>query len=115
MTAATSITVRVPLKIRRRPGRNTVVTPVLAAGEDAAIATRLDGRERFQEDRLGRVFRRFPAGQPVAAVVVDLVEIAVVEVCKRAQIAVPGLRHKLGVAPFGILRKVRECLGFVPQ
>ena len=27
MTMATSITVRVPLKIRRRPGRKTVVTP----------------------------------------------------------------------------------------
>jgi hypothetical protein len=28
MTTATSITVRVPLTIRRRPGRKTVVTPV---------------------------------------------------------------------------------------
>ena len=42
MTAATSITVRVPLKIRRRPGRKTVVTPVAAEGDDAAIATRAD-------------------------------------------------------------------------
>ncbi|MBR0648709.1 hypothetical protein GXW78_03485 [Roseomonas terrae] len=42
MTAATSITVRVPLKIRRRPGRRTVVTPVAAEGGDAAIATRAD-------------------------------------------------------------------------
>lgn len=33
MTAATSITVRVPLKIRRRPGRKMVVTPVPAVGE----------------------------------------------------------------------------------
>jgi hypothetical protein len=28
MTEATSITVRVPLKIRHRPGRKTVVTPM---------------------------------------------------------------------------------------
>jgi hypothetical protein len=42
MTAATSITVRVPLKFRRRPGRKTVVT--LASGEacDGAIPTRAD-------------------------------------------------------------------------
>lgn len=42
MTAATSITVRVPLKIRRRPGRKTVVTPVAAEGDDVAIPTRAD-------------------------------------------------------------------------
>jgi len=42
MTTTTSITVRVPLKIRRRPGRKTVVTPVPAAGTDTAIATRAD-------------------------------------------------------------------------
>ena len=42
MTAATSITVRVPLKIRRRPGRKTVVTPVPTAGADSTIATRAD-------------------------------------------------------------------------
>ena len=42
MTAATSITVRVPLKIRRRPGRKTVVTPARAASTDTAIATRAD-------------------------------------------------------------------------
>ncbi|NMJ40893.1 hypothetical protein GWK16_06550 [Roseomonas sp. JC162] len=41
MTAATSITVRVPLKIRRRPGRKTVVTP-LQDCVDAAIPTRAD-------------------------------------------------------------------------
>ncbi|MEO3475488.1 hypothetical protein AAFN86_26790 [Roseomonas sp. CAU 1739] len=41
MTAATSITVRVPLKIRRRPGRKTVVTPVRGDGEDP-IPTRAD-------------------------------------------------------------------------
>ncbi|MBX6745287.1 MAG: hypothetical protein IRY87_24905 [Acetobacteraceae bacterium] len=40
MTLPTSITVRVPLKIRHRPGRKTVVTP---AREGApAIATRAD-------------------------------------------------------------------------
>ncbi len=41
MTSATSITVRVPLKIRRRPGRKTVVTPVR---DDCgpAIPTRAD-------------------------------------------------------------------------
>lgn len=42
MTAATSITVRVPLKIRRRPGRKTVVTPIVEGGADAAIPTRAD-------------------------------------------------------------------------
>ncbi len=41
MTAATSITVRVPLKIRRRPGRKTVVTPMAEDG-DVAIPTRAD-------------------------------------------------------------------------
>ena len=41
MTAATSITVRVPLKIRRRSGRKTVVMPVRDDGE-AAILTRAD-------------------------------------------------------------------------
>lgn len=40
MSAATSITVRVPLKIRRRPGRKTVVMPVPTA--DTAIPTRAD-------------------------------------------------------------------------
>ncbi len=40
MTTATSITVRVPLTIRRRPGRETVGTPV-AAGP-AAVTTRAD-------------------------------------------------------------------------
>ena len=44
MSAATSITVRVPLKIRRQPGRKTVVMPVPNAGADAdtTIATRAD-------------------------------------------------------------------------
>jgi hypothetical protein len=42
MTAvATSITVRVPLTIRRRPGRKMVVTPARDGGE-AALPTRAD-------------------------------------------------------------------------
>jgi hypothetical protein len=41
MTMATSITVRVPLTIRRRPGRKTVVTPVRDRGE-ATLPTRAD-------------------------------------------------------------------------
>jgi hypothetical protein len=41
MTVATSITVRVPLTIRRRPGRKTVVTPV-RDGREAALPTRAD-------------------------------------------------------------------------
>lgn len=41
MTVATSITVRVPLAIRRPPGRKTVVTPVRDGGE-TALATRAD-------------------------------------------------------------------------
>ena len=40
MTTATSITVRVPLTIRRRPGRKTVVTPV--ADGVAPVTTRAD-------------------------------------------------------------------------
>lgn len=42
MTAATSITVRVPLKIRRRPGRKMVVTPVSPGSDDTVIPTRAD-------------------------------------------------------------------------
>ena len=41
MSEAASITVRVPLAIRRRPGRKTVVTPVWEGGE-AALPTRAD-------------------------------------------------------------------------
>jgi hypothetical protein len=40
MSAATSITVRVPLAIRHRPGRKTIVTP--AAVGSAAVTTRTD-------------------------------------------------------------------------
>ena len=42
MTATTSITVRVPIKIRRRPGRKMMVMPALTAGGDATIPTRAD-------------------------------------------------------------------------
>lgn len=42
MTAATSITVRVPLKIRRRPGRKTVVTPTAGEAGGGTIPTRAD-------------------------------------------------------------------------
>ncbi len=41
MTEATSLTVRVPLAMRRRPGRKTVVTPVQDDG-NAALPTRAD-------------------------------------------------------------------------
>ena len=41
MSEAASITVRVPLTIRRRPGRRTVVTPVRDIGEEA-LPTRAD-------------------------------------------------------------------------
>jgi hypothetical protein len=41
MSTPTHITVRVPLAIRRRPGRKTVVTPVRKDG-DAALPTRAD-------------------------------------------------------------------------
>ena len=40
MTTATSITVRVPLAIRHRPGRKTVVTPM--TGGMAPVTTRAD-------------------------------------------------------------------------
>lgn len=42
MITAATITVRVPLKIRRRPGRKTVVTPAPTADADSTIATRAD-------------------------------------------------------------------------
>jgi len=41
MSGAASITVRVPLTIRRRPGRKTVVTPVQDSGA-ASVPTRAD-------------------------------------------------------------------------
>ena len=41
MSGAASITVRVPLAIRRPPGRKTVVTPV-SDGSEAAVPTRAD-------------------------------------------------------------------------
>jgi hypothetical protein len=41
MTSATSITVRVPLTIRRRPGRKTVVTPV-PRDTEVAVPSRAD-------------------------------------------------------------------------
>jgi hypothetical protein len=41
MTTATSITVRVPLAVRRRPGRKTVVTTASGGGH-AAVSTRAD-------------------------------------------------------------------------
>jgi hypothetical protein len=40
MSAGTSITVRVPLAIRRRPGRKTIVRP--AGSSSSAIAARAD-------------------------------------------------------------------------
>ena len=55
MTVATSITVRVPLTIRQRPGRKTVVTPVRDGGEaicrtraDPALAKALARAFRYQ-------------------------------------------------------------------
>ena len=43
MSTTTSITVRVPLKIRRRSGLKTVVTPIPAAGAaETAVPTRAD-------------------------------------------------------------------------
>ena len=54
MTSATSITVRVPLAIRRRPGRKTVVTPVRDGGEafparaDPALVKALARAFRYQ-------------------------------------------------------------------
>ena len=42
MTATTSITVRVPIKIRRRPGRKMMIMAPLTAGGDAALTTRAD-------------------------------------------------------------------------
>ena len=55
MTVATSITVRVPLTIRRRPGRKTVVTPV-PRGASGAVLTRADPA---LVKALARAFRPF--------------------------------------------------------
>ena len=55
MSAATSITVRVPLAVRRRPGRKTVVTPVrdgapaLATRADPALVKALARAFRYQK------------------------------------------------------------------
>jgi hypothetical protein len=55
MTAATSVTVRVPLTIRRRPGRKTVVTParedteqVVRTGVDPALLKALARAFRYR-------------------------------------------------------------------
>jgi hypothetical protein len=55
MTVATRITVRVPLTIRRRPGRKTVVTPVregtepvVRTGADPALLKALARAFRYQ-------------------------------------------------------------------
>ena len=53
MSEATSITIRVPLTIRRRPGRKTVVMPV-QAGAEVAVPTRADPA---QVKALARAFR----------------------------------------------------------
>lgn len=42
MSGATHVTVRVPLKIRRAPGRKMVVTPVPATGASPTIPARAD-------------------------------------------------------------------------
>jgi len=54
VTSATSITVRVPLKMRRRLGWKTVVTPV-REGAEAAIPTRAD--PALLAKALARAFR----------------------------------------------------------
>lgn len=62
MTTATSITVRVPLAIRRRPGRKTVVMPVVE-GNHAAIPTRVDPALVKALARALRYQRLLDAGQ----------------------------------------------------
>jgi hypothetical protein len=52
MSTATSITVRVPLSIRRRPGRKTVVTPLV---DGMAAAT--TGADPALVKALARAFR----------------------------------------------------------
>ena len=42
MTTATSITVRVPLAFRRRPGRKTAVMPAGRERSTAVVSTRVD-------------------------------------------------------------------------
>ena len=51
MTTATSITVRVPLAIRHRPGRKTVVTPMTDGV--APVATRAD--EKVDRSFIGKI------------------------------------------------------------
>jgi hypothetical protein len=62
MTMATRITVRVPLAIRRRPGRRTVVTPVRDSGE-TALPTRADAALVKALARAFRYQRLFDEGR----------------------------------------------------
>src|SRR5690348_10118770 len=55
MTGLNSITVRVPLAIRRRPGRKTIVSPAGAASTDRCIVSRR--ADPAMVKALGRAFR----------------------------------------------------------
>ena len=61
MTAATSITVRVPLAIRHRPGRKTVVTPMIDGV--APVSTRADPAVLKALARAFRYQRMLDAGR----------------------------------------------------
>jgi len=77
MTTATSVTVRVPLAIRHRPGRKTVVTP-MAAGP-AAVTTRADPALLKAMARAHRYQRMLEQGRHVS-----LTELAAAEKMDRS-------------------------------
>jgi hypothetical protein len=56
MSAATSFTVQVPLSIRRRPGRKTVVTPEGTSPPDSRLVARTHGDPALVK-ALARTFR----------------------------------------------------------
>ncbi len=82
MSTASSITVRVPLKIRRRPGRKTVVTPLSTIGGDAPIPTRADPALLKALARAFRYQRQLDEGR-----VASVTELAAVEGLDRSYVS----------------------------
>jgi len=130
MTAATSITVRVPLTIRRRGGRKRVVTPEGSAGSTALARTRADptlvkalarahrwkrllesGRsnslselaaaEKIDRSYLGKMLR-------LTLLAPDIVE-AILDGCQPAGCDLPRLMEALSAAWSAQREAVRDC------
>jgi len=130
MTAATSITVRVPLTIRRRGGRKRVVTPEGSAGSTALARRRADptlvkalarahrwkrllesGRsnslselaaaEKIDRSYLGKMLR-------LTLLAPDIVE-AILDGCQPAGCDLPRLMEALSAAWSAQREAVRDC------